>query len=322
MKFKSNIRSWLQKYLWPIKIFLTLLLLWAIWTLYFQNANLSYKLKYTFQDIKSSPLLWLVGILTIINWLIEALKWNYLANKITSTTFFQSVLGTFAGITFSAFLPNRTGEFAGRILFLPLGYRIRGIFASFIGSYAQFSTTLIFGGLGLILYTIATNFQHWITISLLTAYLIFLGIWSFTFFNPHLIFTVIKSITKNKKILKLAKTFKLFKVKTQFWVLLLSMFRYVVFTTQFILLLELFNANINLLETIAAVLSGFFINTLVPSFTVSELGVREVINVQLFTAFTNKNDAIIYASFLLWLFNIVGPSIVGAGCILAAKFKK
>ena len=55
-----------------------------------------------------------------------------------------------SGVTVSIFTPNRTGEFAGRVLHLDAGIRIKAAIASVIGSMNQLLITIIAGGIGLI----------------------------------------------------------------------------------------------------------------------------------------------------------------------------
>src|SRR5690606_38256336 len=60
---------------------------------------------------------------------------------------FKAVL---SGVSFSITLPNRVGEYAGRIMYMPEGNRLKTISVTVVGSMAQLLITLIAGIIGLI----------------------------------------------------------------------------------------------------------------------------------------------------------------------------
>src|SRR4051812_2206215 len=62
-----------------------------------------------------------VFALMLLNWSLEALKWEIIVNQLQTIGFLKSLRAIFAGISVSIFTPNRIGEFGGRIFFLEAG---------------------------------------------------------------------------------------------------------------------------------------------------------------------------------------------------------
>jgi len=60
----------------------------------------------------------LVFVLMLINWLLEALKWQYLTRNLEQITFWKAIECVFCGLTWAIFTPNRLSEYGGRVMFL------------------------------------------------------------------------------------------------------------------------------------------------------------------------------------------------------------
>ncbi|MGI4806204.1 MAG: hypothetical protein ACRYFL_15665, partial [Janthinobacterium lividum] len=73
--------------------------------------------------------LFLVTVLMLINWLLEAVKWQYLTKLLEKMSLWKAIEGVFCGLTMAIITPNRIGEYGGRILYLPPRKRIHGIFS-------------------------------------------------------------------------------------------------------------------------------------------------------------------------------------------------
>lgn len=60
-----------------------------------------------------------VLLLMLVNWLLEAFKWRYITRHLSKMSVIDSVEAVLCGLTWAIFTPNRLGEYAGRVLFLP-----------------------------------------------------------------------------------------------------------------------------------------------------------------------------------------------------------
>ena len=93
------------------------------------------------------PILFLVFLLMIVNWGIEAVKWRYLIRKVEKTSFLKSFKAVLSGVTISIYTPNRVGEFAGRIFVLEKANRIEASLITVIGSLSQLLITVFLGSI-------------------------------------------------------------------------------------------------------------------------------------------------------------------------------
>ncbi|OFX28025.1 MAG: hypothetical protein A2033_14630 [Bacteroidetes bacterium GWA2_31_9] len=261
-------------------------------------------------------------ILMFFNWLFESYKWKLLVSKIENVNILTSYKAILSGITAALLTPNRTGEFAGRILFLKPENRVKGSFATFVGSIAQIVITIINGLIGLFVifrfHNIAQfeKFNPVIYYSLLSVILI---LTLFAYFNIGKIILTISKI----RFLKKYSHFYLICNEYNFYelinVLILSTFRYAIFVIQFYLLFLFFNVNIHFAESYVVVASTYFIMFLIPSFTLAEIGIRGSIILFFGALFSSQLAGILSASTLLWIINLAIPSIIGSLTILNKK---
>ena len=94
----------------------------------------------------------LVLALMLLNWGIEARKWQLLMRHLqpfSISTAFKSVL---AGSSITVLTPNRIGEYGGRILYVKAENRIKAISLTIVGSISQLLITLLMGCLGLLFF--------------------------------------------------------------------------------------------------------------------------------------------------------------------------
>ena len=108
-------------------------------------------IKESVQDPSKLFLLIIVLILMGFNWFLETAKWKLLLEYISPTGWLRCLRSVLSGVTVSILTPNRIGEFAGRVLHLEKGVRVKAAIASVIGSMNQLLITILAGGFGLIL---------------------------------------------------------------------------------------------------------------------------------------------------------------------------
>ena len=78
------------------------------------------------------------------------MKWKKLLSRIRPVPFGRAFKSMLSGMSFSLVTPNRVGDFAGRIIHIAPGYKLKAAIASMIGSVAQMCITATFGICGLI----------------------------------------------------------------------------------------------------------------------------------------------------------------------------
>lgn len=268
-----------------------------------------------------------------LNWSLEALKWKLLLKKKEEITFFVALKAIFSGASISAVSPNRTGDYFGRIFVLKETRFWEGVFITIIGSYAQTITTLIFGGIALfsflapaLLYS--DNIESSRLMFFQYAYVIALTILIALYFRISLISKLVPK--KWIRVHKYVNIFIEYKFNQLSTALVISILRYIVFSIQFYILI--FAVGIDFLSPFEGLIltsSIFLINTIRPSIALLEIGIRGSVAIFVLGLFLNNighplhlDNAILLASSLLWLINIILPAIIGLFFIKDLRFFK
>jgi len=329
MKLSSNTRIIINYILGP------LLFLWLSYSLYVQIKNQE-GLKQAWAHIQETPLtkvltyLIVVFLLMIINWLIEAIKWKTILKNVQQISLLQSYKAILSGASFSATTPNRVGEYAGRVLFLEEGNRLRSVSLTIVCSISQLLTTILMGCLGLIFLLNQIETVHpfgesqngiWIKVFLFGS-LIALVVVGFFYFKISFftrIFEKTKWLSKNKYLvaeLENANTALLLRL------FFLSVIRFVVFCVQYYLLFLLFSVEINLWNSFWIVSISFLVLAIIPTIAVAELGVRGTITWELAKVFTTNSLGVTITTASIWFINLIIPAMAGSILIAGVKLFK
>lgn len=263
--------------------------------------------------------------LMIVNWSIEAYKWHWLMVHVERIGPFRALVATVAGTSVGFVTPNRTGEFLGRVLFLAPENRVRGGFATALGSIAQFVATLVMGGMGLVVMQLLDRplpwTSGWIPTMLVTlTALVSLGA-LLLYLYPGLLRQLLLQLPFLKRWEKASAVLNTYVRHELMAVLLLSLLRYAVFAVQFTLLLRMFTSGIALADALLAVPIVYLVSTLVPTVMLTELGVRGTAAVALLAPLGGDEAGVLLATTLLWLINIVLPALVGSMILLVARIR-
>ena len=190
----------------------------------------------------------LVGLMMIVNWSLEALKWKYLIGKVEVVSFFNAFQAVLTGISVSSVIPNRVGEFFGRIYILKTASRIEGILITLVGSMSQLLITVIAGSAAMLIfirnYLPDSGFSHGYLFNSLAVIIVTLDIILVSlFFRVSILAALKERILKNglKRWQKYLGVFAFYHNRELAAVVLLSLTRYLVFSTQFYILLRLFH---------------------------------------------------------------------------------
>ena len=310
-----------------VKLLIVICALWFLYLEIFENEDVDDILTYYKQistNIFSNIGLLVVLVLMPLNWFLETKKWQFLINKIEKISTLNSIKAVFSGITISAIMPNRTGEFLGRIAYIKSADRVKGTLITIIGSLSQLTSTILIGAIALIALLFQKHFelQFIVQISLCIVLLGIIIITPILYFNTSILFSIAKNIKALHRFMKYALVFKSYSYTELLKTLYYSLSRYLVFTTQFIILLYVFKVEISLLNSILAIAASFFVIATIPTPALIEIGVREATSLIFIGLFSDNQIGIISATFSLWLINIAVPSLIGIGFIFQAKFIK
>lgn len=299
---------------------------WAVALFCF--AFLGYKIYYSGSEFSSAVqvisdpgnLLLLIFIIAmmLVNWAIEAVKWKTGAAVIEKISFVNSFSSVLAGIAVSMAGPNRTGEFLGRVTALKKENRVAGSFVSVHISLAQTAVTIIAGALALLIidpsfFPVKVNsvalyvFLIGLIILSLIVYFRFADLYKLLKRKPFSGWfkkTDFEGITISNKVLTIN--------------LLLSVFRYAVFISQFVLTFRIFGIVSDITDLYLCSALIYLIMAVIPSFALAELGIRGTVAVYVMALFSVSSAPVIAASTLIWVVNIAVPAVAGA-VILALR---
>ncbi len=258
----------------------------------------------------------IVLLLMPVNWSIESVKWRILVKHLERISFLTSLKAVLSGVTVSIFTPNRVGEFGGRIFVLRKKNRVPAIFATIVGSFSQLIITISVGIISLILFfilfpekVIDIKYNNYIFIILLV--LISVSI-IYIYFNIDKFSKYIIRLPYIKKFKKYIEIISLYNKQELSKVLFISLIRYLVFLTQFYLLLHVFNVNIEIVPAFISIGLVFLTMTAIPTITLAEIGIRGSVAIYFLGMFSDEIVGIVSTSIVLWIINLSIPALVGS----------
>ncbi|WP_291727416.1 hypothetical protein [Bernardetia sp.] len=299
-----------------------LLMLFAWWYLYAQlKSHQSFFLQITdlYSELqKNKAILFSVFLLMLLNWLLEAKKWQILIKPLAKTTLLESLKSVWIGLSLSTFLP--LGNFFGRIRHLPQKSRFHSAGALLVNGGLQFWVTMLGGIFGISQFF---ELEIFFTFLLFASWIFFylLGLFFYKKCSYNLVGIGKDSKNKSKIIIWLQKNLYFASqysqtdiINTTFFALL----RYSVFLIQMILIFEAANFSLSIDKILVGSSLLFAAKSVLPvgGFLVG-LSVREATALYFFSSLGESK--VISLTFLLWVINIGFPVLIGSVLLLKGK---
>jgi len=277
----------------------------------------------------------LILLLMLLNWSIESVKWRLLIAKIEKISFFRAFKAVMTGVSVSLFTPNRTGDYLGRVFILEKGNHVEGILITLIGSFAQIVVTLSAGLFCFLSFLdqylrVSYQVQEYLLISLIFLIPFLVFIIMLLYFKIGILSDFVGRYMPRKweRFIKYSRVFARYDSKELLGVLLLSLLRYVIFSTQFFLLLRLFGTELPVTQGMILIPVIYLAMTLVPSIALIDLGIRGSVSIFVIGMYFQKSGinssdielAILTSSTVLWLVNLIIPAILGTFFVFNLKF--
>lgn len=277
----------------------------------------------------------LIFLMMLVNWGLESVKWRILIERIEKLSFMQSFMAVMTGQSISLFTPNRTGDYLGRVFILKKGNHVEGIFATVTGSFAQIIVTT---GVGLFCFlSFAFTYLRepyrigeYMFTSLVFLVPCFVFVIILFYFRIGILTDFISRYIPGKwdRLKQHTGIFARYATSELLKVLLLSLLRYMIFSTQFYLLIRFFGGELPVAEGFILIPVIYLIMSMVPTMALTELGIRGSVAIFIIGLYFQKagirsgeTDLIILAaSSVLWLINLVLPAILGTFFVFRLKF--
>jgi len=318
----SHLKKWLNYVAGPL---LFIAIAFSIYKQLSSQQDLAQHWQQLVQNIREHgtvPLICIV-LLMLLNWSIEALKWQQLVNHLMPIGWWKALLGVLAGVSFTMLTPNRMGEFLGRVLYLPDGSRMKAATLTAMSSMSQLIITMTAGIMG-ILYWYSSNVLPADGEQLLMRILLFGTLLAciavlLLYFNAG---WMVRWMEKWPAAMKYApivhavgeiNRFELLKI------LGLAALRYIVFLIQYVLVFMALQLPIHWLDAIAATAILFLILAVVPSISLAELGIRGKVSLLVFGWYCQQAVGILLAAAVIWFINIILPALAGSLILLGVK---
>lgn len=259
-------------------------------------------------------------LFTTANWIFEVLKWQNLVNSFKKISFFEASQQTFGSLTASIFTPNRIGEYGVKMLYFKKENSKRIVLLNFVHNSSQMLVTTFFGVIGFLLLTFSkTETMIWMgvklnAISIILILIVFaIAILILVFFRKIEIygFSIQKIIDKIRKLDKSI----LFKT------IGFSIFRYLIFSTQFLVMLLFFDVEIEIIVAFSIIFTMYFLASILPSIHLMDVAIKGSVALFLFSKLGIEDWKILTVTSLMWVFNLVLPVILGSYFVMRFKPK-
>lgn len=269
---------------------------------------------------ESYPLLVIIIILIPLNWFLEGLKWRIFLPKDKKPGYFFTLKIIFAGVSLAILTPNRMGDFIGRGLVSPIEMRQETVLATFMGNFCQFFVLIMAGipALFFLFPLLASNGGNPLEIPVWVVFIWFLFCLTFLFtytkivaFSGQLFSKWQRTAVWAEKLETLSKTSN----SALFSGLFLALIRYVVFSSQYYLVLHLFGIQLHFFQFYTGLASLYLFQTIIPLPPFYSLIARGEASVLIWGIWDIPPIAAVTASYILFVFNLIVPAIAGL-CIL------
>jgi uncharacterized membrane protein YbhN (UPF0104 family) len=263
----------------------------------------------------------------LLNWGLEAYKWRVLIQNIEDISLWRSLKAVFSGVTIAFFTPNRVGEYAGRVFHLDRADRIDAALLTVVGSYAQLTVTIVAGLMAMTFYLPAHEgtgpLSTWQYGFVSMGIYALCGLLVLLFLNTRLLTAILQRLKTPKWVMRHVKVLDVHSPQSLMRVLLASAGRYVIFTAQFFVLLRVFSVDIAYADALMMIAMTYFVMTGIPTIAITEVVTRGSVAVYFLSQLSDNVSGIVSASSVLWLINLVIPSLFGVVTIFGLKlFRK
>lgn len=320
----SSTRS--PKILWLLKLVLLTLVGYVLYDQIIMNQDLDTIQSQLKEGLKGSNWIYLAVCIVLmpINWLIESIKWRTLVLPWKEISLKDAVKAIYAGISVGLVTPARIGEYGGRLLLIEGDDRAKSIPATLVSSIAQNISNIIGGYIGAMIYCFcyfSVNRFVYIAGSILGL----LGIIMLCtlFFNiSKLNLDWLNRWKLGKLLNKQAHVLSLYDRSILHRVLSLSHLRYLIYCTQYVLILHFLGIELSVLAAFSGVAVIYLLQSGIPLPPMLSVVARGELAVIIWSIFTANVGGILVATFGLWVINLVIPALLGLLIVLNVNLLK
>ena len=258
-------------------------------------------------------------LLIPINWGIESYKWKLITEPIEKIDFKTATKSVYSGVCLGNLAPGRATEFIAKIIFFKVENRPKITVIHFINGMFQLSITIITGLVALI-FKLASFGEDYIWLAYLAGSLgvLVLLLFGICLFKMNVVMNYIsRKISKQNEVGHFNYEFTPSLLLKLFG---FSALRYTVFFFQMLLLIYLFYQQPFSYLLLFSIATYFLITTIIPMISILEGAIRAAVALVVFKDCGISNSVLALSSVLIWMINIIIPSIFGYIILLKQNF--
>ena len=275
----------------------------------FSSSFISLKIWYLFLP---------VVILSVVVWVLEALRWKELCIPFENLSFSRALKGVLAGASVGSVSPGRTMQFGGKVLFLKKRNLANGVLQSVKTSLVTWFGYTFFAVLAFAL--LPSDFIPLKALSLKTLALIcalLSCLWLYLFFRVQDLGILAGGAIRGISFQAFPKNSSQQLSK----VLFITILKAGIAGLQYYLLLLFFGVSVSFITCFLIVQIIFFAQAVIPSSIFIDLPLRANLALFFFLPLEDNLTGILLAPTVLWFMNLAVPSLLGYYHILRVKDK-
>lgn len=264
--------------------------------------------------IEARPLWALAAVALVpLNVGLEAFRWHRLVLKLAPRVRFKtSLAAVLSGYPLGLLTPGRIGDYVGRALYLRDISPGASATLTFAERIATLACCLVFGLVALPYFLLThTDVASMAWMTVLVLGILATGFLLVLLLHPKLARSLLETVLPFRRTKHVFAVLNRFSGRDATELFALSVVRYVVFSTQFVLLVHAFQADVSWLTAYTGVVLIFFAKSAIPSITLGDLGIRESAAVFFLGVFGVVEAAAFNASLGIFAANILLPAMVG-----------
>lgn len=249
-----------------------------------------------------------------VNWGLETFKWQLLIRPFHYLSFLEASKSILVGLSLGIVTPSRVGEYGGRIIGIPNDLKAQGLKAHFLSSLSQNIVNITAGCIGAFVfltqyYIVSSTF----IVAIVTIGLVFSLLLLSLFYGNDYVIRFAKTKLPSRWTAKIdigLSNYNESQVLNR--AVLISSIRYVIFVSQYVLLLYYFGLDIPLLAMVSGVTLIYLIQSGIPLPPFISMLARGEIAIVIWSIFSASALSILSATFTLWILNLLLPALVGS----------
>ena len=314
----SNTKS--PRILWLFKLLLLALVGYVLYDQVIMRQDVDTIMNEMRQGFSGTNWIYLVLCIVLmpINWLVESIKWRTLVLPWKEISLSAAVKAIYAGISVGLVTPARIGEYGGRLLLIEGDDKTKSIPATLVSSVSQNLSNVIGGYIGAMIFCycyFSVNRFVYIAGSILG--LLMIIVICTLFFNiSKLNLQWLDQWKWGKLLNKQAHVLSLYDRSILHRVLALSHLRYLIYCTQYVLILYFLGIELSVLAAFSGVAVIYLLQSGIPLPPMLSVVARGELAVIIWSIFTANVGGILVATFGLWVINLVIPALLGLLIVL------